>query len=177
MAKQMGLPIHHFVASTNINDVVPHYLETGNFLPRASIKTISNAMDVGNPSNFSRMLSLFGSTWNDMRHQITGYAFNDEQTQSAIIQVFKEYQYIIDPHAAVGFLGIKSYLQHNPGKKGIVLGTAHPSKFKDTIDQALLQNTALHPKLKALEHKISQPIPLSRDYQQLHDYLLDHHVS
>ena len=103
-AKKMGLPIHQFLAATNANDVVPQYLASGSYKPIPSVRTLSNAMDVGNPSNFARMLNLYSSTWNNMIEDIKGYSYNDEQTKAAVKEVFSKYNYIIDPHGAVGYL-------------------------------------------------------------------------
>lgn len=173
-AMKMGLPVEHFIASTNINDIVPKYLEGGEFIPRASVETISNAMDVGNPSNFARMLELFGFTWNNMKKNITGYSFTDSQTLAALQDIYQEFNYITDPHSAVAYLGLKSYLQsQNSGYIGIFLETAHPSKFKDTIDKALSIDLPIHHRLQSLAQKDSQKICLANDYANFLEFLLD----
>ncbi|MEO0900336.1 MAG: threonine synthase [Bacteroidota bacterium] len=136
LAKNLGLPIHHFIAATNINDIVPSYLHSGKYEPRASAATISNAMDVGNPSNFARMKDLFGSSWEEMKGWISGYAFDDKETMGAIKEVYEKYNYTIDPHGAVGYLAAKTYQQDHPDEEVVILGTAHPSKFPGPVEEA-----------------------------------------
>ncbi|NND07566.1 MAG: threonine synthase [Saprospiraceae bacterium] len=173
LAQSLGLPIKHFVASTNINDVIPIYLRTGRFTARPSIQTLSNAMDVGNPSNFDRMQALYGSTWNHMKSDISGYSFTDKQTLSSIKYIHDQYEYIADPHAAVGFLGLQSYLRENPKARGIFLATAHHSKFKQTIDQALNFDTPVHPVLNRLKNLSESYISLPNSNTTLKHLLLD----
>jgi threonine synthase len=135
IAQQMGLKIAHFVAATNINDVVPRYLAEGNYDPVASIATVSNAMDVGAPSNFARMQNIFGDDWDAMRENISGLAFDDEETRAAIKEVKDKFDYTIDPHGAVGYLASKIWQEAAPGSHTIILETAHPSKFIDTMEE------------------------------------------
>jgi threonine synthase len=135
-AQHSGLPIHHFIASSNSNDVVPEYLQSGKFQPRPSVSTISNAMDVGNPSNFARIAELYQNNWQNIRQNITGYSFTDEQTKSAISEVYQKYKYILDPHGAVAYLGLKKYLNTNKSS-GIFLETAHPAKFFEIVEAQL----------------------------------------
>ncbi len=116
LAAKMGLPVSKFIASTNINDVVPQYIDNGNFKPRPSTTTISNAMDVGNPSNFARMLDLMPSV-NDMRSTVEGYSFNDDETRAIMKDVFHKYHYILDPHGAIGYLGLQVYKKAGTLKK------------------------------------------------------------
>ena len=137
-AQKMGLPVHQFIAATNANNVVPQYLASGSYQPTPSVPTLSNAMDVGNPSNFARMLDLYSSTWNNMKDNIKGYAYDDEATKKAMIEVFKKYNYVIDPHGAVGYLALKEY-QKTTDAIGIVLETAHPAKFLDDVEGILKQ--------------------------------------
>ncbi|MFN7343151.1 MAG: pyridoxal-phosphate dependent enzyme, partial [bacterium] len=134
LAKQLGLPVEHFVAATNRNDVVPAYLEKGEYLPRPSVATISNAMDVGAPSNFVRMQALFGNSWNEMKSNISGMSFSDNETRVAIREVKSKFGYQIDPHGAVGWLAARQYRKEHPGSMTITLETAHPAKFPDVMD-------------------------------------------
>ncbi len=127
----MGLPVSKFIAATNINDVVPKYLKTGQFEPGLSKHTLSNAMDVGNPSNFARMKSLYRS--HNMSGDIYGASFTDEQTRECIKKVYGETGYILDPHGAIGYLGLQQYQKSHPCS-GIVLETAHPAKFLDIVE-------------------------------------------
>ncbi|MFH1713168.1 MAG: threonine synthase [Candidatus Jacksonbacteria bacterium] len=126
LAKKMGLPIHKFIASTNINNVVPKYLKTGLFQPQHSKSTIANSMDVGNPSNFARILDLYQHNYKKIREHIFGADFSDKQICWAIKKVWQKYHYLLDPHSAAGYLGLKEYLkQNNQSVNGIVLATAH----------------------------------------------------
>jgi threonine synthase len=170
LAARMGLPIHHFIAATNINDVVPAYLSSGIYKPRPSQPTISNAMDVGNPSNFARMADFFtlfgdGSTWNNMKKQITGYAFTDAETEEAVKEVADRYNYIIDPHGAVGYLAFKAYQKNHPDSQGVVLETAHPSKFLPDMQRILGEEIEVPERLAVLADlpKESQHFPVSYD--------------
>ncbi|MEP7320807.1 MAG: threonine synthase [Saprospiraceae bacterium] len=136
-AKKMGLPIAKFIAATNINDVVPQYLINGNYLPRVSRETISNAMDVGDPSNFTRMLDLVhgpddSSTWNNLNEEIKGYVVDDDTTLRTINEVYDKFGYIVDPHTAVAYEAARA----NPGNN-IIVSTAHWAKFAGTIEKAI----------------------------------------
>ena len=171
-AKKMGLPIQRFIAATNINDVVPTYLKTGTFKPRPSVRTISNAMDVGNPSNFARMLDLYCSTGN-IKEEIKGYAYTDDVTKKAIKEVYEKYNYIIDPHGAVGYLALKKYLDQNPSHNGVVLETAHYSKFKETVDTELEFTTEVPERLAILEKRKKEAKQITAEYNLLKSYLLE----
>jgi threonine synthase len=127
MAKRAGLPIARFMAATNANDVVPAYLETGRFEPRASQATLSNAMDVGHPSNFDRMLWLYGSNLEAMRRDVSGCRFSDDQVRVAIKRVYEQHGYLLDPHSAIAYLGLA-------GRPGVFLSTAHPAKFAEIVE-------------------------------------------
>jgi len=137
MAMKMGLPVKHLVAATNVNDVVPQYLSTSNYEPRPSVPTLSNAMDVGAPSNFARMQELFGNDWKKMTETITGYAYNDAQTREAMREVYEKFNYVIDPHGAVGYLASEAWLADHAGDTTVILETAHPSKFPETVEEEL----------------------------------------
>ena len=137
LAVRLGLPAKKFIAATNANDIVPAYLKSGDYRPRASMATISNAMDVGAPSNFARMQALFGNSWEEMRGKIEGMAFTDDQTRAAIREVKSLYDYEIDPHGAVGWLAARKWRAANPGNATITLETAHPSKFLDVMEQEI----------------------------------------
>jgi threonine synthase len=172
LAMKMGLPVAHFVACTNVNDVVPEYLDSGLFRPRPSIQTISNAMDVGNPSNFARMLDLYDNDRDAMAAVILGRAFTDEETRDAIRDVFERTGYILDPHGAVGYLGIRSYLsQHGPAA-GVFLETAHPGKFLEVVEETLGKSIELPEGLKAFAAGKKQSVPMSKEFGDLKEYLL-----
>lgn len=174
LAKKMGLPIHAFVAATNANDVVPEYLHTNVFTPRASTQTISNAMDVGNPSNFPRLLALYDNDWDSITKEIYGYAFTDTETRKAIADVFAKKNYILDPHGAVSYLGLKKYLADNPEAKGIFLETAHPSKFPDVVEFAIQQSITLHPALAELANKQIQSVSCTSDFSDFKKLLMEY---
>jgi threonine synthase len=173
LAKRMGLPIHHFIAATNANDVVPAYLKSGNYQPRPSVRTLSNAMDVGNPSNFARMLDLYGSTWNTMKGDISGYAFGDAETEKAIQTVWETQGYLLDPHGAVGYLAWKMYAETNPNTYGIVLETAHPAKFLEDMERVLGQSIEVPERLAALADMPKVAIAMGKDYEGFKDWLMD----
>lgn len=137
LANLMGLPVRHFIAATNVNDVVPAYLESGEYEPRPSVSTISNAMDVGAPSNFARMLEIHGEDWSRMKERITGFRFDDEQTRAAIREVKATTGYIIEPHGAVGYLAAEEWRVTHPDDTLVVLETAHPAKFLDVMEEEL----------------------------------------
>jgi threonine synthase len=174
IAKKIGLPIQHFIASTNINDIVPDYLETGKFSARSSEATISNAMDVGDPSNFSRMLDLFKNDYTAMRNRITGYSFTDDETRSAMRKVFKESNYILDPHGAVAYLGLKKFQnQHiNSECTGVFFETAHPAKFKEVVEQVLNQKIVVPVTLQEFLQKEKVAIKIPLDFTAFKKILL-----
>jgi threonine synthase len=136
MAKRAGLPVERFVAATNANDVVPAYLESGRFEPRASIATLANAMDVGHPSNFERMTWLYGGDLAAMRRDVAGSRHTDDAVRATIREVFETRGYLLDPHSAIGYLGLKGKMGQagQEGRVGIFLATAHPAKFAEIVE-------------------------------------------
>jgi threonine synthase len=135
LAKRAGLPIERFVAATNANDVVPEYLETGTFTPRASVATLANAMDVGHPSNFERMLWLYRDDVDAMRRDIAGCRFTDDDVRSTIRRVHESRGYLLDPHSAIAYMGLKGQVgRAGHGRAGIFLATAHPAKFAEIVE-------------------------------------------
>lgn len=165
-AKRMGLPVRAFVAATNVNDVVPEYLRTGVMTPRPSIQTLSNAMDVGNPSNFARMMDLYGNDIAEIKADIAGYAFTDAETQAAMKEVYSKYNYILDPHGAVGYLGLKAYLRDTgEDVNGIFLETAHPAKFLEVAEATLGQPIPLPATLEKFVKGKKQTIPVSKEFE------------
>jgi len=136
LAKRMGLPVYKFIAATNTNDTVVKYLSSGTYNAKASIATVSNAMDVGDPSNFSRIMALYGSTWNMIKEDIIGYSYNDKETIETINRIDKLENYILDPHAAVAYLASEEYLTEK-NAECVLLETAHPAKFLEVVNQAI----------------------------------------
>ena len=176
-AKKMGLPIHQFIASTNANDVVPNYLETGIYEAKPSRQTISNAMDVGNPSNFERMKNLFNNDVSEFKKEIKSYSFTDEETQSAMIRVKADSGYILDPHGAVAYLGLETLRQAQGDKKdadfiGVLLETAHPAKFIEVVEEVLKEKIEIPEKLEAFNRKEKQSIEFPADFELVKGYLL-----
>jgi threonine synthase len=171
-ARHMGLPVSQFVAATNANEVIPEYLETGRFQPRPSISTISNAMDVGNPSNFARMLAIYESMGN-MRKEVWGASFTDEETMQAMKSVFEEFGYVMDPHGAVAYLGLRSHLSQTTEKAtGIFLETAHPAKFHETVRQAIGHEISIPLDLAECLRKRKHTTVLHPDFGEFKSFLL-----
>ena len=173
MGQQMGLPIDHFIASTNVNDAVPRYLETGTYNPMPTIQTISNAMDVGNPSNFIRIQKIFNNDAVKMKKYLSGYRYTDQQTRKALKEIYNLKNYIADPHGAVGYLGLKEYLnQQKEDLYGVFLETAHPVKFFESVNKTLKVEVAIPERLKDTLSKEKVSVPI-KDYSELKAYLLD----
>jgi len=173
IAKRIGLPIERFVAATNVNDVVPEYLRTGEYKPRASVKTVANAMDVGAPSNFERMRAMYGESFEALRCDIAGAAFDDETVVAEIRAVWGQHRYLLDPHGAIAWLGLRQTLAIEPGDRpGVFLATAHPAKFREVVEPAIGQTIPLPP---ALAEAIKRPRHSERlpvDYPVLKKLLL-----
>ncbi|NVK52089.1 MAG: threonine synthase [Flavobacteriaceae bacterium] len=153
MAQKLGLPVKHFVASTNVNDTVPNYLKNGLYYPKPSKATISNAMDVGNPSNFIRIQELFDNDVNKLKEQFSSYAFSDDETKDAMKEIKESSGYIADPHGAVGYLGAQEYLKNNPNTLCVFLETAHPVKFLDVVGETLNVTIDIPQQIQAILHK------------------------
>ena len=171
MAKRLGLPITKMIASTNINSVVPEYLKTQIFSPRPSQQTISNAMDVGNPSNFARMLDLYDHHFERIASDVEGYYFSDNETRAAMRHVVKDKNYRMDPHGAVGYLGLKKYMKSHRNTQGIFLETAHPGKFKDVVEETLGQSIELPESLIAFSKKKKKSKKIGREYPEFRELL------
>lgn len=172
LAKRSGLPVAKFIAATNANDVVPQYLNDGNYAPRPSVQTISNAMDVGNPSNFRRMEHLYGLVWEDMRQDIVGYAYDDVTTMAAIKEIHDRYGYVMDPHGAVGYMAAKAYREEYPGHQVVILETAHPAKFLPVMEP-VLGDIDVPERLAILRDAEKVAISMSTDYAPFRSYLLE----
>jgi threonine synthase len=173
LAKRMGLPVKHFIASTNVNDVVPEYLKVGKITPRPSQHTISNAMDVGNPSNFARLMNLYQNDFDQISRDMMGFAFTDAETAAAMLEVYNGHGYTLDPHGAIGYLGLKKYISDHGDVNGVFLETAHPAKFKEVVDKAIRQEISLPAALQKFLTGKKQTIPISKDYPHLKQFLLN----
>lgn len=150
VAQKLGFPFPHFIASNNENDVVKRYLSTKKYSPLATIQTISNAMDVGNPSNFIRIQALHNNDFQELKSNLSGYRFSDEETREAIDSIYKSTGYITDPHGAIGYLGCYHYLKENPNVNTVFLETAHPTKFLDVVQPLVPEVIELPPQIKAV---------------------------
>ena len=174
LAKRMGLPVKRFIASTNINDIIPKFLKSGIFAPAASKATISNAMDVGNPNNFARINDLFSADIESLRSEVVGYSFSDEDTRKAMRELLKQFNYICDPHGAVAYLGLKEYFRENQAEiVGVFLETAHPAKFLDIVQEELNQAVKIPARLKEVLDKEKKSILMENDFSSLKNYLLE----
>lgn len=173
MAQQLGLPIKHFVASNNMNNVVTRYLLSQLYEPKPSIQTISNAMDVGAPSNFIRIQEIYKNQFEVLKENISSYSFTDEETKEAMLEIFNQYNYVADPHGAVGYLGCKSYLKENPKAHCVFLETAHPTKFLDVVEEVIKAEQNLPPQIQSVIGKKKVATTIS-DYKDLKDFLLKH---
>lgn len=175
LAKKMGLPIEHMIAATNNNDIVPKYLKTGQYEAKVSVRTISNAMDVGNPSNFVRLKDLYQkeqcNTCDMMGQDIKGYAFNDNETRKAVKEIYNKFQYVMDPHGAVGYLALKEYQGAFPKTVGVILETAHPSKFIEDVESILGQKIEIPERLAKLANKPKSAISMSIDYKDFRAWI------
>jgi threonine synthase len=171
-AKRIGLPVAKFIASTNVNDVVPQYLQTGEFHPRPATATYSNAMDVGNPNNFPRLLDLCRGRLEYVKKEVWGHRATDEQTLAAMTTLHDRFGYIVDPHTAVGFLGWEAYkLEHAEPAQGLVLATAHPAKFADVVMKAIGSAPPLPARLAAYLARPKLSLPMSNKYEDFKQFL------
>jgi len=170
LAKKMGLPISGFIAATNANTIVPQYIQTGKFNPRPSVQTISNAMDVGNPSNFPRMLLLYGGDHQAMCKDIQGFTLSDSLTKKCIQDVFEQSGYILDPHGAIAYRALKELLKK--GESGIFLETAHPAKFLPVMKE-VLGEIPVPKALSSLANKKAEKACFPADYEQVKEHLLN----
>ena len=161
------------MAATNANDIVPNYLKTETFTPRPSVATISNAMDVGNPSNFPRLLAFMDNSYNLLSGLVTGKTYSDKETRACMKKVYDEAGYVMCPHTAVAYLGMEDALKEkNDGTLGIILSTAHPAKFKDVVDEVLGKDIPLPPRLEEIVNKQKVSIKMSTDFSAFKQFLL-----
>jgi threonine synthase len=172
MAWRSGLPVKHFIAACNANDTVPVYLQTGRYETRTARPTLSNAMDVGNPSNFVRILEIFDKQLPSLKTIVSSVSISDEETISAIRELYIRHHYLPDPHGAIGWLALNRWLAEHPGDKGLFLETAHPVKFYDTVEPIIGDKIPLPPAVAALFDKQKQSKKIGTKYSDLKDFLL-----
>jgi len=171
MAQQLGLPIKHFVASNNENNVVTRYLISQLYEPKPSIQTISNAMDVGAPSNFIRIQEIYKNKFETLKENISSYSFTDEETKDAMLEMYNDFDYVADPHGAVGYLGCKAYLEENTNAHCVFLETAHPTKFLDVVEAVIEEKQALPEQIQSVLGKEKVATKIST-YEDLKRFLL-----
>lgn len=169
MAQKLGLPIQHFIASTNVNNTVSNYLQNGKYVPQKSIATISNAMDVGNPSNFIRIQELYNNDLETIKKHFSSYSFTDAETKTAMKVIYDQTKYIADPHGAVGYLGLKNHDLKDA--YGIFLETAHPVKFLPTVESTLNLKLDIPQQIQQIMHK-EKEAHFIRDYEGLKKFLM-----
>ena len=170
IAKKMGLPLFHFVASTNVNDTVPRFLLEGIYSPKPSMATISNAMDVGNPSNFIRIQEMYQNDLEQFKKDFSSYSFTDAETLGAMKSIYKTNGYIAEPHGAVGYLGLKKELASNPNAIGVFLETAHPIKFLDVVEPALGVKLPIPTQIESVMNKEKVSVKI-KTYEELKQFL------
>lgn len=170
VAQKLGLPIKHFIAANNANDTVVNYMMSQTYDPKPSVQTISNAMDVGNPSNFIRIQELHNNDFEALKANLSSYSYTDEQTKEALLELYNDYTYVADPHGAVGYLGAKDYLKENDAHV-VFLETAHPTKFLDVVTDIIRENVSLPPQIESVMHKKKKSTKIST-YDELKEFLL-----
>jgi threonine synthase len=173
LAHISGLPVKHFIAACNANKVVPDFLQTQNYQPQKAIATISNAMDVGNPSNFVRILELFHNQFTDLKKVLSSYSISDEETRKTIKEVFEKEHYLLDPHGAVAYFALQNYLKQHPEEKGYILETAHPVKFYDVVEPVIQQKIPIPESVKSILNKEKESVLMEPDFEKLKQYLLE----
>lgn len=172
LAHKTGLPVQHFIAACNVNDTVPAYLRTGSYQVKPSVSTLSNAMDVGNPSNFIRIMKLMNQDYTVLQSLVSGYTITDETTLATIQKVYRQYGYMLDPHGAIAYAALTQYQQENKSGRGYILETAHPVKFPDAVKEATGQEAPIPPAAMELFGKQKRSIPMQKDYASFKEYLL-----
>ena len=171
MAQQLGLPIKHFVASNNANNVVTRYLISKLYEPKPSVQTISNAMDVGAPSNFIRIQEIYKNKFDTLSSNLSSYSFSDDETREAMLEIYNNYDYVADPHGAVGYLGCKSHLTENPNAHCVFLETAHPTKFLDVVEEVIKKEQPLPEQIQSVMGREKEAVLIST-YEDLKGFLL-----
>lgn len=173
-AQAMGLPIEKIIAATNTNSIVPDYLESGIFQSRPSVSTISNAMDVGDPSNFARIMDIYSNDWEVIKEDILGYHYNDDQTAKCIQEVYQEHGYLMCPHTAVGYLAMQDFLKNHPEPtNAVVLSTAHPVKFGEVVEPLIGQAIEIPERLKSILVNDKKSISMSKEFSMFKEWLMN----
>ncbi|MBA2735155.1 MAG: pyridoxal-phosphate dependent enzyme, partial [Pyrinomonadaceae bacterium] len=171
LAHVSGLPAKKFIAACNANDVISRFLQTGVFSAKSSVATLSNAMDVGNPSNFVRITEIFENDYLNLKEKLESISVSDEITANTMREVYEKYKYVLDPHGAVGFYALSEYLKRNPNQNGIFLETAHPIKF-DSVERIIGTYGATPEAVKDLLSRPKQSVEIEANYEDLKEILL-----
>ncbi len=172
IATLSGLPVKHFVAACNSNDAFVKYLEKGNFASQDAVATISNAMDVGNPSNFVRVLELFNHDFEKTKNFITTYSIDDNETRKTMARIYEQYNYLLDPHGAVGFTSLEKYISNTPEQRGLFLETAHPVKFENVVTAATGVAVEIPVAMQEILQQKKSSLLIKANYKELKEYLL-----
>ncbi len=172
LAHVSGLPVKHFIAACNANKVVPEFLSTEKYEPKKAIATISNAMDVGDPSNFVRILELFHHQFGELKNMLSSVSISDDETRKTIKEVFEKENYLLDPHGAVAYLALQSYLKEHPQQKGYLLETAHPVKFYDVVEPVIQQKIPIPKSIEGILSKEKLSTVMEPGFQNLKEFLL-----
>jgi threonine synthase len=172
LANASGLPVKHFIAATNANDVVPQYFETQHYQPKKAVATISNAMDVGDPSNFVRIMEIFQQQFANLTAKVSSCSITDEVTRQTLLEVYNQHNYLCDPHGAVAYRALEDYLQIHPDEKGIFLETAHPVKFFDVVEPVIGQTVEIPESIKADLEKEKKSTVIEAGATELKSFLM-----
>jgi threonine synthase len=172
IAKRIGLPVRKFVAATNVNDTVPHYLHTGEYQPKPSARTVANAMDVGAPSNWERIQALYGGNLDAIRQDIVGCAYSDAQVIEEISRVFRRHEYLLDPHSAIAWLALQNALAADADAQGVFVATAHPGKFREVVEPAIGRSVPLPRPLQEALGRPRHSVSMDVDYGALREFLV-----
>jgi len=172
LAMQSGLPVKHFIAACNANDILSDYLQTQELKPKQAVATLSNAMDVGNPSNFVRILEIFNHQFPELKSKLSSYSITDDETIATIKEVYDKHNYLLDPHGAVGYLALKRYLADHPGENGIFLETAHPVKFPRAVEKITGKAIEAPDSVQAIMRSEKKSTLIEAEYEALKDFLL-----
>jgi threonine synthase len=172
LAHASGLPVKHFIAGCNANDVVPQYLSSGNYSSKKSVSTISNAMDVGDPNNFPRVMEIFHQQFSEIKNKLTAYSISDAETRRVIEEIYRHRNYLLDPHGAVGYLSLKKYLNGYPDEKGYFVGTAHPAKFLDVVEPVINEKIEIPERLEKIINSPGHVTEMDNNYSSLRNFLL-----
>jgi threonine synthase len=172
IAKRIGLPVRKFVAATNVNDTVPQYLRTGEYRPQPSVRTVANAMDVGAPSNWERIQSLYGGNIDAIRADIVGSAYTDARVVEEIGRVYRHHDYLLDPHSAIAWLALQDELEKMPDAQGVFVATAHPGKFREVVEPAIGRSVPLPRPLQDALGRPRHSVSMDVDYPTLREFLL-----